>query len=127
MDIEVLSLNLTVKVHFKNERGLSRSAGLEFEIQRDALDGHLSNKGKFNKFVGDMVKDAYDACLEVAKDEYKGKGRDKRRADAPPSDDEVDAETKAVWAEQDARAEKAGDKSLITPESENRDAHPGKE
>ena len=121
MDIEILSLNLTVKVHFKNARGLTRSAGLEFEIERDKLDTELANKGKFNKFVGDMVMDAYNACLEVAQEEYRGKGR----PDSPSTDEEADRLAKDLWKEQNARASAAQEQP--TPDAENMDAHPGKE
>ncbi len=112
MDIEIKSLQLTVAVNYRNERGLTRRAALEFEVDKPELEEKLANKGKFNKFIGDMVKDGMDACLGAAGDEYRGKAR-------PKPDEETPEE---VWEEQNAQAEK---NTPPSPESEDRSVHPG--
>ncbi len=101
-DIEVSSLNIAIKLHYKNEKGLTRVAGLEFEIEIDVLEEELANKSKWNKFIGDMVKDAYEACIDVAKDEYRGKARrtlrEEEPAEAPVKVDSQDPEDPASEA-----------------------------
>lgn len=109
-DIEVLSLNITVKMHYKNTRGLTRVAGLEFEIEKKKLDIEMANKGKWNKFIGDMVMDSHDACIEKAKEEYAGKAPE-------PTPEEADAIAKKAWKEQDARAKRIREASIpISPD-----------
>jgi len=103
-NMEITSLNLSVEVFYNNSRGLARKAMLPLEISPREYREISSNKGRWNKWIGDKIMDIITACLEVAGEEYRGIARPEK-----PGKTEKTGKTgvEQLVEQLDARAEEA--------------------
>jgi len=72
MEIEIDTVEFTVAVHYKNSKGLARRAALGLALEKEVFEENYANKAKWNKYIGDLTKQAIEACLDRGREEYGG-------------------------------------------------------